>query len=111
VVRATTSVPVPAPPPDANQLSTLEARIRAAVQAAVRYPPAARMMGLVGRARVMLTYRDGAANQTFLAQTSGAALLDQAALQAARSAHYPPPPAAVAGHEMRFLVWVEFRAG
>jgi protein TonB len=103
-------VPPPAAP-TADQQSELEARIRAAVQAAVHYPPAARMMGLVGRARVLLTYRDGTAGGPAVVQTSGAQVLDEAALAAVRSAHYPPPPASIVGHAMRFLVWVEFRAG
>jgi protein TonB len=110
VVASSRQVPPPTAP-TADQQSELEAHIRAAVQAAVHYPPAARMMGLVGRARVLLTYRDGTAGGPAVVQTSGAQVLDEAALAAVRSAHYPPPPASIVGHAMRFLVWVEFRAG
>ncbi len=96
---------------DADQEASLEARIRDAVQAAVRYPAAARMMEITGRARVRLDYRDGLVNGSLLAQSSGTPMLDQAALSAAQGAHYPATPPALAGRLMRFLVWVEFRAG
>ena len=94
-----------------DQETSLEARIRDAVQAAVRYPAAARMMDVTGRARVQLDYRDGAVHGPLLAQSSGTPMLDQAALSAAQDAHYPATPPALAGRLMRFLVWVEFRTG
>jgi protein TonB len=89
----------------------LEARIREAVQAAAHYPAAARMMGVTGRARVQLDYRDGAADGPSLAQSSGMPILDRAALAAAQRAHYPATPRELAGRLMHFLVWVEFRSG
>ncbi len=93
-----------------DQEAVLEARIRDAVQAAVRYPAAARMMGVTGRARVQLEYRNGAVDDPLLAQSSGAPMLDHAAINAAQEAHYPPAPPQLAGRLMRFLVWVEFRS-
>ncbi|WP_428491049.1 energy transducer TonB [Rhodopila sp.] len=98
----------PAQAPD--QQSALEERIRDAVQAAVHYPAAARMMGVTGRARVRLDYRSGVVDDPSLAQSSGAPMLDHAAISAARTAHYPPPPPELAGRLLRFLVWVEFRS-
>ncbi len=95
----------------ANQEAALEARIRDAVQAAVHYPPAARMMGVTGRARVQFDYRSGAVADPTLAQSSGTPMLDNAALAAARAAHYPPAPAPIEGRLLRLLVWVEFRPG
>lgn len=96
---------------DADQEASLEAHIRDAVQAAVRYPIAARMMDITGRARVQLDYRNGVVDDLLLAQSSGTPMLDQAALGAAQRAHYPATPPMLAGRLMRFLVWVEFRAG
>ncbi len=93
-----------------DQEAVLEAHIRDAVQAAVHYPAAARMMGVTGRARVQLEYRDGAVDDPLLAQSSGAPMLDHAAINAAQEAHYPPAPPQLAGRLMRFLVWVEFRS-
>lgn len=96
---------------DADQEAKLEARIRDAVQAAVHYPVAARMMDITGRARVQLDYRNGVVDSPLLARSSGTPMLDQAALNAAQTAHYPATPVALAGRLMRFLVWVEFRVG
>jgi protein TonB len=96
---------------DVNQEAALQARIRDAVQASVRYPSAARMMGITGRARILLDYRDGAVGGPMLVQPSGSPVLDQAALAAAQTARYPVPPAVLVGHLLRLLVWVEFRPG
>jgi TonB family protein len=96
---------------DVNQEAALQARIRDAVQASVRYPAAARMMGITGRARILLDYRDGAVSGPMLVQPSGSPVLDQAALAAAQTARYPVPPAVLVGHLLRLLVWVEFRPG
>jgi protein TonB len=97
--------------PSADAEARLEARIRDAVQAAVTYPSAARMMGLTGRARVLLDYQSGSVDKPILAQSSGTPMLDSAALAAARDAHYPKPPPDLAGQRLRLLVWVEFRTG
>lgn len=91
--------------------ASLEARIRDAIQAAVHYPATARMMGLTGRARVQLDYRAGAVINPSLAQSAGMAVLDDAAMAAARTAHYPPAPPEVGQRLLRLLVWVEFRPG
>ena len=99
------------PAHDTDQEASLEARIRDAVQAAMRYPAAARMMDITGRARVQLVYRNGAVNGSLLAQSSETPMLGQAALSAAQGTHYPASPPALAGRLMRFLVWVEFRTG
>ena len=95
----------------ADQEAGLAARIRKAVQAAVHYPAAARMMGVTGRARVQLNYRNGVVDGPSLAQSSGMPVLDQAAINAAQGARYPETPPELAGRLMRFLVWVEFRSG
>ena len=99
-----------APAHAADQQAALEGRIRDAVQAAVHYPPAARMMGVTGRARVQLDYRNGAVDDPSLAKSSGTPMLDHAAISAAQDAHYPTPPPELAGRLMHFLVWVEFRS-
>lgn len=85
----------------------LRAGIHAAVQAAVRCPAAASMMRLSGRAGIAFDYRDGVVAAVELRQTAASAMLDQAALAAVRSAHYPPPPGDEAGHTLHLLIWVE----
>jgi len=101
----------PAPQRSTNQEASLEARIRDAVQAAVHYPAAARMMGITGRARLLLDYYSGVVASPVLAQSSGTAMLDDAALAAARAAHYPPAPVEIEGRLLHLLVWVEFKPG
>jgi protein TonB len=87
---------------------SLRGRIRDAVQAAVRCPAAARMMGLSGKAGVAFDYRDGALmGGVQLTRSTGAPMLDAAALAAVRDAHYPKPPPEVANHMLRLLIWVE----
>lgn len=76
----------------------------------MHYPAAARMMSLTGRARVQLDYRNGAASPA-LVQSAGVPMLDDAALSAARTAHYPPPPPDIGDRLLRLLVWVEFQPG
>ena len=87
---------------------TLRGRIREAVQAAVRCPAAARMMGLSGKASVAFDYRDGAViGGVQLSRSTGTPMLDAAALAAVRDAHYPNAPTEMANHLLRLLVWVE----
>jgi protein TonB len=116
------AVPAPAPAPDTrpampvaaaaptsgSERAAFEAQLRAAVQASVRYPAAARMMHLTGRTLVAFDYQDGVASGARVAQSSGSDELDQAALAAVRSATFPRPPKDLAGTTLRFDVWVRF---
>jgi len=91
---ATDSVPV-----DHLVTATLTGRIRAAVQAAVQCPAAARMMGQSGTAGVAFDYRDGAlVGGLQLARSTGLPVLDAAALTAVRNARYPEPPPEASNH-------------
>jgi protein TonB len=97
---------------DQHAEETLRGRIREAVQAAVRCPAAARMMGRSGKAGVAFDYRDGAlAGEVQVARSSGTPMLDAAALAAVRDAHYPKPMPQEASHMLRFLIWVEEACG
>ena len=112
---AMTDIP-PAPPlpaqhpatanPDA--VATFEGRLRQAVQDAMVYPPAAKMMKQQGRAKVGFTYLDGAASGIRLIQSSGVPSLDDAALAAARAAGFPPPPSELQHRSLPCLIWIEF---
>lgn len=102
---------VPAPrAPSADAMASFDSKVRAAVEAAVRFPYAAEMMRQYGRARVEFDYRDGAVSSIRLVQSSGFALLDPAALAAVRDARYPPPPPELRGRALHYVVWVRFRA-
>jgi periplasmic protein TonB len=113
VVKKTPPPPPPQPvetvAASLDEMAQFEAEVNAAVQAAVRYPPAARMLHRQGRARVAFDYLDGTVSNVLLAESSGFPMLDQAALATVRSARYPPPLAKLRGQRLHMTVWVRFR--
>lgn len=95
--------------PDDAWLAAFTARVQAAVQQAASYPMAARRSHAEGRVQVGFDYAGGvAANPTVLV-SSRTPMLDKAAIKALVSARYPEPPAALGGHKVRLVVWVDFR--
>ena len=105
--------PVPTPPPQkTNEAAAREAefaaRVKAAVQAAVTYPAAARSMGLSGRARMEFHWRDGVASQVRVIQSSGTAMLDRAATESVTRAGYPEAPDTLKGKNLVYQVTVVF---
>jgi protein TonB len=102
--------PPPRPPVASNAALEAEfaARLRAAIQAAVVYPPAARFMGLKGRARVEFIYRDGSPRQQRILQSSGNGMIDQAALAAVSGAVFPPAPEFMRGKDYLYQIAVNF---
>lgn len=108
---AQTAPPPPPPPPSANAASPtdpFQAALREAVQAAVRYPGAARMMKLVGQTRLGFDYLDGRITNPHVVRSSGRELLDQAALDALQRAVFPAPPKELAGHALNLEIVVMF---
>jgi len=73
------------------------------------YPQAAQMARETGTPEVSFTYCNGAVADITLARSSGFPLLDEAAMQAARIAHYPLPPAGFAGRTYTVTVAVVFQ--
>lgn len=102
--------PAPPPPPAAAAQAdpSFESAMRAAIQAALRYPEAARLGGMQGRARVAFVYRDGTVSDIRLVVSSGIGMLDRAALAAVRDANYPRPAPALAGKTLSEQLWVTF---
>jgi len=105
--------PPPPPPPPAvsgRPDPSLEyaAKVRAAVQAAVFYPPAAAALHFAGRVRLEFHLQDGIPGEAHVLVGSGMGIIDRAALQSVRSAHYPEPPADMRGADRVYQVWVEF---
>ena len=82
--------------------------MKAAIQSAVRYPAAARMMGESGRVKVTFMLRDGVAEDVRVIVPGITAAFNDAALAAVRAAAIPAPPASLAGKNMGLTVWVEF---
>src|SRR5487761_2114487 len=76
----TPAPPVAAPPApprvDPSVRASFEDRVRAAVQASVRYPFAARLAHLSGRAQVAFVYLDAKVSEVRLAASSGSDLID-----------------------------------
>lgn len=103
------SQPPPPPAPDPQVKDSYLGRVKAAIQAAVRYPAAARMMGESGRVKVAFTLRGGAAEHVRVIVPGITAAFSDAALAAVRAAAIPAPPALLAGKNMGLTVWVEFK--
>ncbi len=101
--------PPPPPAPDPQVKDSYLGRVKAAIQAAVRYPEAARMMGTQGRVEVAFTLRDGAVGQVRILVPGVMAAFNTAALAAVRAAAIPAPPAALAGKRMGLTLWVDFK--
>jgi protein TonB len=104
-----------APPPPAPNVSgksdrnaEYAAKVRAAVQAAVVYPPAAASLHFAGRVRVEFHLRDSVAGQARVVIASGIGMIDRAALQSVQNARYPEPPADLHGSDLVYQVWVDF---
>jgi protein TonB len=88
--------------------ASFEGALRAAIQAALRYPESARMAGMSGRTRVAFKYRDGAVSDVSVVVSSGIGLLDRAALAAVRDAVYPKPEPVFIGKTLSEQLWVTF---
>ena len=107
--------PAPAPRPapasvaaPARPDASFEAALRAAIEAALRYPGSARMEGITGRTLVGFVYRDGAVSDIHVVMSSGMGLLDHAALAAVRDAVCPPPPHGLEHKILPEQLWVDF---
>jgi len=106
--------PAPPPPPPAplagpnDKELEFAARVKAAIQAAVIYPMAAKQMGYRGKAVVEFIYRDGTVMQIRVVQGSGLGMIDNAALAAVSAARFPSPPETLKGKDVPYRVTVMF---
>ena len=96
------------PSADPSIRARFEDQVRAAVQSAMRYPYAAKLAHIAGRAKVSFKYVDGRVSGVRVITSSGYDVLDSAARQAVSAAAYPPPPKNLAGTSIPFEVWVRF---
>lgn len=107
---ASAQPPAAAPADDGRTLlPALESRIDDAVRRAAILPDAARRQRRQGRAQIRFTYRDGGVQDAQIVASSQSRLLDNAALQAVRDAHYPQPPLPLHGRQLTLLVWIDFQ--
>ncbi|OIQ98204.1 gram-negative bacterial tonB protein [mine drainage metagenome] len=100
--------PAPLAPDVASIKADFEAALRSAIQAAVRYPEAAKLMRLTGQTLVDFTFTRGRATVITISRSSGNSGLDQAAIRAVKNAQYPATPQALGNAVMHFQIWVRF---
>ena len=109
-VAATPPPPAPVvaspPQPTVDPAIAYNSKLNAAVQAAFVVPAPASALGFKGRARVEFHLRDGVASNAKIIQPSGLGAVDRAALKAVEVAAFPAPPAALAGKEGVYQIWV-----
>ena len=74
-----------------------EAELHRAVQEALIFPTAAQLDHEYGTVSVRFTYLDGVVSDISVVHSCGYPVLDAAAVETARSAHYPLPPPSFAG--------------
>ncbi len=96
------------PAPSPRVLDAWEAQVHQAVQDALAYPSAARLMRREGRTRVRFEYGHDAVSSVSVAESSGFSVLDQAALGAVTRAAIPAPPPEIAGQTRSLILWVSF---
>ena len=106
---AVVAPPPPPPPPPAPAVDPALAynvKLAAAVQSAFVVPGPASALGFKGRARVEFHLKDGVVGQVKIIQVSGLGAVDRAAIKAVETAVFPAPPAALAGKEGVYQIWV-----
>lgn len=101
------------PAPDPVLEDGYRARIRQAVDAHKHYPRMARRLGTEGRVVVAFTIEaDGRLAGVRVVESSGSALLDEAALEAVRkTAPFPPFPAGIERRRWSFTLPLSFSLG
>jgi protein TonB len=107
-----TPPPPPAPlAPTGGQVDAFSAAIKRALQVHANevYPQAAQMADENGSPQLTFTYLNGVVTNITLTRSSGYPLLDQAALEDARIASYPPPPTGFQGRTYHITVTVTFQ--
>jgi len=115
-VQPPTPPPPAAPPPSApaapntDELAQFAAAMHRALQDALIFPDGAQMAHESGVVRIRFLYQDGAVSNIIVISSCGFPELDQAAVETARVAHYPPPPPDFAGRTESVDVDVIFPA-
>ena len=99
------------PAPSQGKMDAFRTAMRDAVQSVANqvYPEAAQMAHEIGAPEVTFIYQNGVVTDIVLAHSSGFPLLDEAAMRAARIAHYPPPPSGFVGRTYKVTIAVIFQ--
>jgi periplasmic protein TonB len=83
-----------------DKVSQFLQKLNDALRDASHYPDSARGMKLSGRVYIVVHYRDGKAWGPRIVQSSGFPALDQAVIEGAARATWPPPPPGFEGREI-----------
>ena len=102
--------PPPAPPSPPNPAIEAEylARVKGAIQSAVRFPDSAKMLGQGGRVQVEFHLQNGLITALRIFQKGSMDSFNNAAMAAVREAHLPPIPVELRGKSFTLELWVEF---
>ncbi|MBU2753317.1 TonB family protein [Acidithiobacillus sp. CV18-2] len=102
--------PTPPPPAPANPAVKADylAQVKGAIQAAVHFPDAARMLGQGGRVQVEFTLQDGVITGLRILRKGSMDSFNSAALSAVREARLPALPPELKGKRFQLELWVEF---
>lgn len=108
----TRQVPPPPPPAPAVPSKVMPSadylmQINAAVKAAHSCPAAAAELHYTGKVRVDFRLQGTVPGEIKLLVASGYSMIDRAALQAVRNAHYPEQPPEIRGADYVYQVWIE----
>lgn len=108
------AAPPPPPPPHAQpivnpgQKLTYLSAVRAAIQGAVQFPAAARMLRMDGRVRVKFELVNGVVSHLRIITPGQLQAFNSKALLAVHDAGIPAPPKALADHVFHLVLWVNF---
>lgn len=114
-VAAPPAPETPAPPPPSPSLvdpavrEDYLAQVKGAIQAAVRFPENARMLGEEGRVQLRFLLHDGQVGDVEILRHGAMEVFDRAAIVALQNASLPGTPQDLTGKNFTLTVWVEFR--
>ncbi|PKY11537.1 hypothetical protein B1757_03940 [Acidithiobacillus marinus] len=100
--------PSPAPASPAVREDYL-AQVKGAIQAAVRFPESAKMLGENGRVQLHFNLHNGQISAIKILQKGSLSAFDSAAIAALRDARLPRIPAGLKDKVFDLSIWVEFK--
>jgi len=112
--QPTTPEAVATPPPspvvaDPRVQGDYLAQVKVAIQAAVRFPENARMLGEEGKVQLRFLLHDGQIGDVEILRHGAMEVFDRAAIAALQNASLPGTPQDLTGKNFTLTVWVEFR--
>jgi protein TonB len=85
------------------------AQVKGAIQAAVRFPESAKMLGENGRVQLHFFLHNGQISEVKIMQKGSMSAFESAAIAALRNARLPTVPAGLKDKSFDLSIWVEFK--